>query len=324
MGRYLLRRLFYVIPTMFFVSVLVFLLVRFIPGNVVDMMVAEMGGGGAAGVNREAAVGILTRRLGLDVPIPRQYARWISDVFRGDLGQSLWTNKSISADILEQLPVSLELGCMAMLLSLVFSLPIGIFSAMRQETWGDYAGRTVSILAISIPALWLGTTVMVYPSIWWNWTPPVEYIPFGENMGGNILQFLLPASIMGLGLAGMTMRMTRTMMLEVLRQDYIRTAWSKGLKELTIVRRHALKNAFIPILTVIGNQFPILIGESAVLEQIFGLPGIGRYLVNALLTRDYPVISGVTLVMTGFIMAVNIMVDILYIYLDPRLRYDYK
>ena len=152
----------------------------------------------------------------------------------------------------------------------------------------------------------------------------MEYIPLSRDIGGNLIQFLLPASIMGLGLAGTTMRMTRTMMLEVLRQDYIRTAWSKGLKELVIVRRHALKNAFIPILTVIGNQLPVLIGGSAVLEQIFGLPGMGRYLITALNTRDYPIIAGVTLVMAGFILVVNIVVDILYVYLDPRLRHDYQ
>lgn len=326
MGRYLLRRLLYIIPEMFFVSVVVFLLVRFIPGNVVNLMVAEMGSGGtsAHAMSSAETAKLLTHQLGLDVPIPVQYARWVGNLLHGDLGRSLWTGRSISADIATQIPVTLEVGIMAMVLGLIFSLPIGILSAMRQETWGDYVGRTISIVAISIPALWLGTMAMVYPSIWWNWTPPVQYIPLRESIGGNLAQFLLPASILGLGLAGTTMRMTRTMMLEVLRQDYIRTAWSKGLTELTIVRRHALKNAFIPILTIIGNQFPIIIGGSAVLEQIFGLPGMGRYLINALYQRDYPAISGVTLVMAVFILVVNIVVDVLYAYLDPRLRSDYQ
>ena len=321
MGRYIIRRLLYVIPTLLFITLLIFLLVRFIPGNVVDLMVAEMGNEGSA-VDHEFTAEILRHQLGLDVPIHVQYVKWIGSIFRGDLGRSLWRDKDIAAEILKQLPVSLELGFMAIILGLIFSLPIAIYSAMRQETWGDYLGRTISILAISIPALWLGTMAMVYPSIWWNWTPAVEYIPLSKNLGGNLVQFLLPASIMGLGMAGATMRMTRTMMLEVLRQDYIRTAWSKGLAEVVIVRRHALKNAFIPILTIIGNQLPVVIGGSAILEQIFGLPGMGRYLISALNTRDYPIISAVTLVMAGFILLVNVIVDILYVYLDPRLRHE--
>jgi peptide/nickel transport system permease protein len=321
MGSYLARRFLLLVPTIFFVTVLVFLLVRFIPGDVVDLMVAEMGSEGSS-VNLEYTVEQLNHQLGLDIPIHIQYVRWIKNIFRGDLGNSLWTGKGITGELLASLPISLELGIIAIVLGLVFSLPIAVFSAMRQETLGDYAGRTISILAISIPALWIGTMVMVYPSIWWHWTPAVEYIPLHKDVWGNLVQFVLPATILGMGLAGSTMRMTRTMLLEVLRQDYIRTAWSKGLKEMIVVKRHALKNAFVPILTIIGNQLPVLIGGSAILEQIFGLPGMGRYLITALNTRDYPIISAINLVMAGFVLVINIIIDILYVYLDPRIKYD--
>jgi peptide/nickel transport system permease protein len=280
-----------------------------------------MGSEGAS-INLEYTVDQLNHQLGLDIPVHIQSLKWIKNVFRGDLGNSLWTGKNITQEILATLPISMELGIIAIILGLVFSLPIAVFSAMRQETLGDYAGRTISILAISIPALWIGTMAMVYPSIWWHWTPAVEYIPLRKDVWGNLVQFVLPAAILGMGLAGSTMRMTRTMLLEVLRQDYIRTAWSKGLKEMAVVKRHALKNAFVPILTIIGNQLPILIGGSAILEQIFGLPGMGRYLITALNTRDYPIISAINLVMAGFVLFINIIIDILYVYLDPRIKYD--
>jgi peptide/nickel transport system permease protein len=211
---------------------------------------------------------------------------------------------------------------MAIILALIFSIPIGIYSATHQETWGDYGGRTFAILAISIPAFWLGTMVMVYPSIWWNWSPAMEYIPLSKNLGGNVIQFIIPATILALGMSGMTMRMTRTMMLETLRQDYVRTAWSKGLSENAVILRHALQNAMLPVVTIIGNQLSIMIGGTVILEQIFALPGMGRYLLDALNKRDYPVISAVTLVMAAFVLIVNVIVDVSYAYLDPRVKFE--
>ena len=322
MGRYIVRRFLFLIPTVFFITVLVFLLVRFVPGDVVDLMVAEMGSGGGSSINREVTVEVVREQLGLDVPLPVQYVKWVGNVFRGDLGRSLWTDREIVQDILKQIPISLELGIMALILDFALSLPIAVYSAVRQETWGDYLVRTFAIIAISVPSVWIATMSVVYPSIWWKWTPALEYIPFTKDIGANLVQFILPASIIGLGMAGSSMRMTRTMMLEVMRQDYIRTAWSKGLGEVPVVFRHALKNAFLPILTSIGNRLPILIGGSVAMEQIFGLPGMGRYMIQALNQRDYPIISAVTLVMAGFVLVVNIVVDILCVYLDPRVKYD--
>ena len=182
-------------------------------------------------------------------------------------------------------------------------------------------GRTIAVLAISLPSFWIATMVIVYPAIWWNWSPSMEYIPFLQDPGGNLLQFILPAAIMGMVMSGTTMRMTRTMMLEVLRQDYIRTAWSKGLRERTIVVRHALKNALMPVVTIVGMMVPVLIGGSVILEQIFALPGVGRWVLEAINMRDYPIISGINLVIATVVLACNLLVDMTYAWMDPRIRY---
>jgi len=319
MRAYIIRRLLLIIPTLLLVTIIVFLSVRFIPGSVIDLMVSEMATESALGSELTAAT--LRQSLGLDVPIHVQYGRWLAAAVRGDLGRSLWTDSSITEELFRRLPISLELGILAIITALLIAVPIGVYSAMRQDTWGDYSGRTIAILAISLPSFWIGTMVMVYPSIWWNWSPAMEYIPFMSNPAGNLLQFIIPAIIMGMVMSGTTMRMTRTMMLEVLRQDYIRTAWSKGLAERNIILRHALKNALMPVVTIVGMLLPVLIGGSVVLEQIFALPGIGRFLIEAINGRDYPVISGINLVLASFVLLINLVVDLTYAYLDPRIQY---
>ncbi|MGB8708043.1 MAG: ABC transporter permease [Dehalococcoidia bacterium] len=317
MANYIVRRLMLFIPTLLLVTIIIFCAVRFIPGSVIELMAAETG----EAENMEASVELIKHQLGLDVPIYVQYGRWLSGVFRGDLGKSLWTGRSITEELGGKLPVSTELGILAIITGLLIALPIGIFSAIRQDTFGDYLGRTIAILCISVPAFWLATLVIVYPSVWFGWTPSMEYIPFFSEPLGNLAQFIIPAILMGMVMSGTTMRMTRTMMLEVLRQDYIRTAWSKGLREGVIVSRHALKNALIPVVTIVGLQIPILVGGAVVIETIFGLPGIGRYFVEALFRRDYPVISSVNLIVAGVVMLCNLGVDIIYAYLDPRVQY---
>ena len=318
MRTYIIRRLLLLIPNLFIVASLVFLLVRLIPGDVIDAMVSEVGPGTSGAMDRAA----IERRLGLDVPIHVQYGRWIGQILQGNLGTSLRGDEPVVEQILPRLPVTLELGVFAVVIGLLISLPIGIYSAIRQDSAGDYGGRSLAIIFISVPSFWTATIVMVYPAIWWGWSPPLELITFAEDPLGNLRMFLLPAALLGMALSGTTMRMTRTMALEVLRQDYIRTAWSKGLKERVVVMRHALKNALIPVVTIVGFQLPILIGGSVIIEQIFVLPGIGRLLLSALSLREYHLVSAINLMTAAAVMVINLGIDLTYAYLDPRVRYE--
>jgi peptide/nickel transport system permease protein len=311
------------------VTILVFLMVRFVPGSVLDLMVNDMQTEGGLSIDELKAS--LEENLGLDVPVYTQYGRWIGiipqreggfqGVLQGSLGKSLWTNRDIVTEIVSRIPISLELGIIALITAMLMAFPIGIYSAIRQDTIGDYLGRSFAILCIAVPGFWMGTLIFVLPSIWWNWTPPVEYIPISRDFGRNIIQFLIPGLIMGTHMAGSTMRMTRTMMLEVLRQDYIKTAWAKGLKERAVIIRHALKNAMIPVITIVGGQVPVLIGGSVIMEQIFVLPGIGQFMIGAIGQRDYPVISAVNLMMASIVLILILLVDLSYAWLDPRIRY---
>ena len=319
MRAYIIRRLLLIIPTVFILTILVFLLVRFLPGDVIDLMEAQMKEIDFIEIDREA----LMRMLGLDVPVYVQYGRWMEGILlHGTLGKSMFSDFTVEEKIIASLPVTIELGVMAIVIGLLIALPVGICSAMRRDTVADYAGRSIAIIGLATPNFWLGIMVMIYPAIWWGWAPPMELIPFTEDPLGNLGMFLIPSLILGTAMSASTMRMTRTMMLEVLRQDYIRTAWAKGLKERMVVMRHAVKNAFIPIVTLVGLQLPILVGGSVIMENIFNLPGLGRLMVEALNQRDYPVVSGVNLVFAVMVVGVNLMIDLIYPYLDPRVRYE--
>ena len=319
MQAYIIRRVLLLIPTLFLVTVIVFLLVRFIPGDIIELMVAEMSAEGT--VTTEITAETISKALGMDVPVHVQYGQWLGGLFRGDLGNSLWTSRPITQELSLRIPISFELGLLAMITALLISLPIGVYSAIRQDTTGDYLGRTFAILCISLPGFWLGTMVVVYPSIWWNWSPPLDYVPIVENPIENLKQFIIPAVLMGMVMSGTTMRMTRTMMLEVLRQDYIRTAWSKGLMERVVVVRHAMKNALIPVVTIAAGMLPVLIGGTVVFESIFALPGVGLYMIEALNKRDYPIISAINVIMGMLVLVLNLVVDLTYAWLDPRVRY---
>ena len=318
MRAYLIRRTLLVIPTLFILSIIVFLLVRFIPGDVIDVMQQEMAFTSGE-IDREG----LERALGLDQPIHVQYGRWIGDiVFHGSLGQSLVGRFSVNEKIAGRLSVTIQLGVTAMVIGLLIALPVGIYSAIRQDTVSDYLGRTVAIIGLATPNFWLALMVMLYPAIWWGWSPSMRLIPFAEDPLGNLEMFLIPSVILGTAMAAATMRLTRTMMLEVLRQDYIRTAWSKGLKEKAVVLRHAVKNAIIPVVTLVGLQLPILVGGSVIMENIFNLPGLGRLMLNALENRDYPVVSGINLLFGTIVVVGNLLIDLAYAFLDPRIRYE--
>ena len=321
MRAYIIRRLLLIIPTLFILSILVLLSVRFIPGDIVDVMLGRMEyrGTGAGEVDREA----LEHMLGLDVPVYVQYGRWIRDVLlHGTLGESLFGGFRVEERILGRLPVTIQLGVMSLVIGLVIALPVGIYSAIRQDTVADYLGRTIAIIGLSTPNFWLALMVIIFPAIWWGWSPPMKMIPFTQDPLGNLGMFIIPSLILGTAMAASTMRMTRTMMLEVLRQDYIRTAYSKGLGERLVVLRHALKNAFIPVITMIGLQLPILVGGAVIVENIFNLPGIGRLMLVALEDRDYPVVSGVNLFFATMVVGINLIIDLIYPFLDPRVRYS--
>ena len=316
MSAYIIRRLLLVIPTLIIMSVIVFLLVRFIPGDVIDAMAKDMVFTGGI-IDREA----LEHTLGLDVPVYVQYGRWIWDiVLHGSLGESLVSRFSVKEKIVGRLPVTAQLGVMAIVIGLLIALPVGIYSAIRQDTAADYLGRSVAIIGLATPNFWIALMVLLYPAIWWGWSPPMRLIPFTEDPLGNLGVFIIPSLILGTALSAATMRVSRTMMLEVLRQDYIRTAWSKGLKERVVIMRHALKNALIPIVTLVGLQLPILVGGSVIMENIFNLPGLGRLMVSALTDRDYTVVSGLNLLFGTAVVGVNLMIDLIYPYLDPRVR----
>ena len=317
MSRYLTRRLLLVIPTLFFVSLVVFFSMRLLPGNIIDTMVADMGSGGSAAINRAE----IMHELGLDTPIIVQYGRWIWGLLHGDIGNSLITHRPALELIWERLPVNLELGVLAMFFTVILSFPLGVWSAIRQDTISDYIGRSLAVAFIAIPGFWIGTMIMVYPSIWWNWSPSVIYVSLGQNPIENLRMFLLPAFIIGMMSTGGMMRWIRTMMLETLRQDYIRTAWSKGLTERVVIIRHALKNSLIPVITVFGYQVPMLVGGSVIIEQIFSLPGIGRLMLESLLKRDYTVVTAINLFVAIVVLVTNILVDMTYGWLDPRIRY---
>jgi peptide/nickel transport system permease protein len=312
---YTVRRLLALVPTLFFASVIVFVSVRLIPGSVIDLMMAN----NPLAVDKDRAV--IEAALGLDKPIYAQYVAWAGNALRGDLGRSLWQDTPVMHEILARMPVTLELALLAMLVSILIGVPIGVYSAIRQDTRGDYVTRSVAILLLAIPSFWLATLVMVFPSIWWGWAPELKYVPFTQDPLTNLKMMILPAVILGTALSALNMRLMRTTMLEVMRQDYIRTAWAKGLGETMVVIRHALRNALIPVVTLLGLEVAGVIGGSVILEQIFVLPGMGLLLLEAVGTRDYPVISGIFLLVGVCVMLINLLVDLSYGLLDPKVRY---
>ena len=307
------------IPTLFLVTVVVFLMVRLIPGDAMELMVTEQAqtvGG------KEIDVEAIREMLGMNIPAHVQYGRWMKGILtRGDFGTSLWTRRSVTNEIVARLPITFELGVIAFFVAQLMALPIGIYSAMRQDTAGDFLGRSFAIIALSVPGFWLGTMIMVFPSIWWGWSPPMRYIPFLEDPMANVRQFIIPGVLMGLAMSATTMRMLRTTMLEVLRQDYVRTAWAKGLRERLVVVRHALRNALIPVVTIISGQIPIMIGGAVIMEQIFNLPGMGRLFLDAINRRDYPFVSGINVMLASIGLVLILLTDLSYAYLDPRVRY---
>ena len=302
------------VPTLLGVSVVVFVLVRLLPGDAVALQLQD--------VHATAADEALLRaQLGIDRPIVVQYFDWLSTLAHGDLGHSFRSHAPIAQELAGRMPVTAELGAFALVIAASVAITVGVISAVKQDTLTDYVARSAAIGLLAIPGFWLGTLVVTLPSVWWHWTPPLRYVTFTEDPLKNLGIVILPATILGLGLSGGLMRLVRTQMLEVLRQDFIRTASAKGLAEQAVVLRHALKNAFIPALTVLGLQVALLVSGTVVLESIFVLPGMGRYLLESVQGRDYPAIQGLNLIFATVIVLTNLLVDLLYGWLDPRVRY---
>lgn len=314
MSRYLARRLALLVPTLIGVSIVVFVLVRLLPGDATTLMLQDARTSAAD----EAA---LRSELGLDRPIYIQYLSWAGTLLTGDFGHSFKTRNPVSEELAGKIPVTAELGVLALLVAACIAIPVGVISAVRQDTWSDYLARSSAIALLAIPGFWLGTLVITLPSVWWQWTPPLRYTRLFDDPPRNLAHVIIPALILGLGLSGGLMRLIRAQMLEVLRQDFVRTATAKGLGEQAVVMRHALKNAFIPALTALGLQVSLLVSGTVVLESIFVLPGMGRYLLEAVQARDYPAVQALNLLFATVIVLTNLLVDLLYGWLDPRVRY---
>ncbi len=314
MRRYLLKRLIVAIPSLVIASLIVFTLPRLLPGDAVQLMLEEKAYG--------KDVDDLRHKLGLDRPVYVQYFAWLGQIARGDLGESLWTKRTVTEELGMRLPVTLLLGGMAACFSIIIGIPIGVLSAVRADTLSDYTARSAAILGLSVPGFWLATLVIVLPAIWWGWTPHLGFTEFTKSPTAHVLQFILPAFILGIASGASIMRLTRAMLLEVLRQDYVRTAWAKGLREGVVVLKHSLKNAIIPVVTIFGIQFAQIFSATVIIENIFQLPGVGRFLFDAILQRDYPVIQGINLVVVSIIVLINLTVDLVYGVLDPRIRYS--
>jgi peptide/nickel transport system permease protein len=311
--QYVVRRVVAIIPVLFGISILVFLLVHLIPGDVAQILL------GTQATDQQLAT--LRRTFGLDRPLPVQYVDWLSHVLVGDFGVSFRTNRPVLPDLVSRFGVTLQLTIVSMVVALVVAIPLGAASASSRGRGPDALTRVAALLGLSIPNFWLGTLLILFVSLILHWLPPVGFVSLLDNPWLGIQTLILPAIALGTAVAAFIMRMVRSSLLEVLRQDYIRTAHAKGLRERSVLYRHALKNAFIPVLTVIGVQVGYLLGGAVIIESIFSLPGMGRFLLDSISNRDYSIVQGGVLLIALIFSLVNLSVDLMYGWLDPRIRY---
>jgi peptide/nickel transport system permease protein len=316
MHKYIIRRLLLAIPVLLLSSLIVFGLMRVMPGDALTALMAESGN------VSERELQKLRKDLGLDLPYYEQYLIWLWQMVSFNPGYSIFTSEPIPVALKKSIPVTIELALLAMILGLVIAIPLGVLSATRQDKLSDYVGRLVAISGLSLPDFWLGTLVITFAAIWFSWIPPLGYASVWESPWRNLQQFLLPAAVLGFRLSAATMRMTRSTLLEVLREDYVRTAWSKGLGERVIIYKHALKNALIPVVTIVGGQLGTLLAGTVIVETIFALPGMGRLTVEAILYRDYPIVQTNVMLVAATLVMLNLLVDLTYAWLDPRIHYQ--
>jgi peptide/nickel transport system permease protein len=317
MQSYIIKRLILFIPTLVLVTVIIFLVLRIVPGDPALMIVA--------GENEDYSEEQLekTRKdLGLDKPIHVQYGVWVWGMLRGDFGTSFFWRSSVSDDLKERLPITLELTILALLIATMVAVPLGVLSAIKQDTIGDYIGRVITIAGIALPNFWVGIMMIFFLVLWFEWIPPLGYVDLWEEPGKNIQQIVFPALALSFSNMAFIARITRSAMLEVFREDYIRTARSKGLTERVVISRHALRNALLPVVTVSGYEFGRLLAGTVIIETIFLVPGMGRLLVDSVLQRDYAVIQAVVVIVSIMVLVLNMVLDVLYAWLNPRIRYS--
>lgn len=310
---YIIRRLLLSMVTVFLVITIVFLSVRLMPGDIVDQFFQDTGS--APGQAEE-----LRDDLGLNDPVAVQYVRFLGNIVRGDFGESLWTGENITTMLFDRLPVTLELGILSLLLGIAFGIPLGVLSAVRRGSLLDLSLRGSAILGISIPYFWIATLTIALPAYWWNWAPPIGHVSIFSDPLQNLKNYAIPSIVLAIFLVGTSMRMLRATLLEVLHLDYMRTARAKGLSLSVQLRRHALRNALIPVVTLIGLRFVFLLSGSAVIETVYGLPGLGRLMLDSIARRDYQVVQAVTLFLAFVIIGVNLLIDLSYSLIDPRIR----
>ena len=312
MVEFLVRRAFISAVTLLLISLIVFTGVRMIPGDPARVL---------AGTDADAAgVEEIREKYGLNAPLPLQYARWLGLAVRGDLGESIRTRTSVAWMVATKLPITIELACLSLLVAIAIAIPAGVVAAVRRNTVWDVLASGVSLCGVSIPNFWLGIMLILLVSVRLGWLPASGFVPIGEDPVGNLKRMLMPALVLGTGLAAVLMRQTRNAMIEVLSADYVRTARAKGLAQRAVVMRHALRNGLIPVVTILGLQMGALMGGAVVTEQIFVLPGFGRLIVEAVFTRDYPVVQGVVLLTASSYVLINLLVDVSYTVLNPRIR----
>ena len=319
MGKYAVRRLLISIPAILGAALFIFALMRIVPGDVAALIVIG-GTEGESEAVREATE-LVRQQLGLDKPVHMQFLSWMWDLMHWDLGQSLWTRQEVTELVARRFPLTIQLALMALLISFLISIPVGVLSAVKQDSALDYVPRLLSILGLAAPNFWLAILVITYLAAWFGWIPALTYTPPWENPAQNVSQLIFPALVLGTSSAAIQVRITRTQMLEVLREDYVRTARAKGLSEGAVIRRHALRNALIPVVTIIGGQLGGLLSGALVVEVVFNIPGLGDAIVQAVRQRDYPVVQNLILLVTVIHIMTNLGVDLLYGLLDPRISY---
>jgi peptide/nickel transport system permease protein len=315
MRTYIAHRIVQGLMVLWLVSLLIFSLVRILPGDAVIMQLDQ------AAAPTPDVLKRARQELGLDRPFLAQYRTWMANAVQGDLGRSLITRRPVTQELVKRINLTTHLAVLSVIVALLIALPIGVLSAVRQDTASDYFGRLFAVLGLSLPDFWLATVVITFLAIWFQWLPPIGFAPLWQDPARCLSQLLIPALIIGARLAAVSMRMTRSSLLEVLRQDYVRTARAKGARERAVIVRHALKNAFIPVVTVIGQQFSVLLGGTVIVEVIFLQPGVGSLMLDAVLLRDYTLIQGAVLFFAAVIVVTNLLVDLSYAWLDPRIRY---